>query len=110
MPLRAEIDTGMTRTNCEIGLSLTPFDFDRVGLASQPRLVERYGAEGGAVINVRVAIGRIGIDGLDGSDIETRIARLNSNLLGVCFFHRIPEFEMHWDFASRAMTIRRRIG
>jgi predicted aspartyl protease len=44
---------------------------------------------------------------LDGSEIETRIVRLESNLLGVCFFHRLPGFDVHWDLGARTMTIRR---
>jgi predicted aspartyl protease len=103
---RAQIDTGMTQPACEIGLGLAPADFDRVRPSlRQIELVEHdIGEESQTTV---AGIGRVRIDSLDGSEIETRIARLHSNLLGVCFFHRLPGFEVHWDLASRAMTIRR---
>jgi predicted aspartyl protease len=105
--LRAQIDTGMTQPTCEVGLGLAPADFDQlVSSLRQPGLVEQH--VGGPVpILAPTGLAYVSIDGLDNSEIETRIVRLPDNLLGVCYFHRLMGFELHWDFASRTMVIRR---
>jgi predicted aspartyl protease len=106
--LQAQIDTAMTQAECEIGLSLTAADFDRLApTLAQQWTVERYDVGSPTPVAIPTGIGRVSLYGLDGSEIETHIARLGTNLLGVCYFHRLVGFEMNWDFASRTMVIRR---
>ena len=107
VPLRAQIDTGMTQAACEVGLGLGPIAFDRLAPVLQlPESVEQD-VGGPSPLRIPTGVGRVSIEGLDGSEVQTRIARLRDNLLGVCFFHRLHDFELHWDLASRAMTLRR---
>jgi predicted aspartyl protease len=106
--LQAQIDTGMTEPNCAVGVALGPTDFDRLAASfTRQRLIGVEVATGPLADPVLTAMARVSIDSLDGSEIETHIARLGSNLLGVCFFHRLPGFEVHWNLASRTMTIQR---
>jgi hypothetical protein len=96
----------MTQATCDVGLGLAPEEFDQL-LPSLRNLslVEQY--IGATSVSTPIGIARVSIDGLDDSEIETRIARLSDNLLGVCYFHRLPGFELHWTFATRVMVIRR---
>ncbi|HLC29639.1 MAG TPA: hypothetical protein VJM51_02525 [Dehalococcoidia bacterium] len=49
----------------------------------------------------------VALVGLEGSEVETRIVNAGANLLGVCYFHRLPEFSILWDMANRTMSIGR---
>jgi predicted aspartyl protease len=103
-----QIDTGLTQASCEIGVALRSTDFDRLLSSFGQRSLSGLEIATGPVTEfIPTATARVSIDDLDDSEIETQIVRLESNLLGVCFFHRLPGFEVHWDLASRAMTIRR---
>ncbi len=54
---------------------------------------------------VESGIGRVALVGLDGSELETRIVNAGANLLGVCYFHRLPEFDVLWNLAGRTLRI-----
>jgi predicted aspartyl protease len=106
--LRVQVDTGMTQEACEVGLALTHEDFDRLSRSRESLHSVAYeGAGLSAPSTIPTMAARVSIEGLDDAAIETRIARIGSNIVGVCFFHRLPGFELVWDFASRTMIIRR---
>lgn len=100
----------MTQPAYEVGLGLAPLDFDRLAPSLRHRgLVEQYIGDP-SPIRTPMGVADVSIDGLDESEIETHVARLQANLLGVCYFHRLPDFELHWDFAARTMLIRHRVS
>ena len=105
--MRAQIDTGMTQPTCEVGLGLGPEEFDRLAQDLQPfGAVER---DIGEPIPVKIPLrkGSVSIEGLDNSEVQTGIARLSDNLLGVCFFHHLSDCELVWNLPNRTMTLRR---
>jgi len=106
--LKAQIDTGMTQPSCVVGLGLRADDFERLALMLPPAGSVQQLTGTPLPVSVPMLSGRVSIEGLDNTEIETNIARLSDNLLGVCYFHHLPEFELYWDFAARAMTIRRK--
>src|SRR5207253_1520421 len=65
--LRAQIDTGMTQSACEIGLGLTTSDFDRLAPSLQGQnLVQLHIANQPSSSAAPFGTGRVSIEGLDG--------------------------------------------
>jgi hypothetical protein len=105
--MKVQLDTGMTQEACEVGLGLTIEAYDRLAPQLESLRSVEYETVGRPMPDsIFTAVGRVSIDGLDNSEIQTRIARIDANILGVCFFHRLPGFELVWDLTSRTMTIR----
>gem|GEM_PF-3275393 len=99
------IDSGFTQAGCQTGVALDEATFLVVrsrlrnltkvevrSLQEEPQMVES-------------GIGRVALVGLDGSELETRIVNAGANLLGVCYFHRLPEFDVLWNLAGRTLRI-----
>ena len=102
----ALIDTGMTSPDCLIGVGLDSESFIAVAPSLRGfRRVEMDGVGYGATRLVVVGLGQVSIEGLEGSDVETYVAEVGDNLLGVCYFQRLAGFEVVWDPDAGLMTI-----
>ena len=105
--LTALIDTGMTSPDCLIGLGLDYDNFSAIvpNLDFLSRIeVEDVGDAGPRF--ARAGLATVSIDGLDNSDVETYVAEVGDNLLGVCYFHALQGYELVWDLSAGSMTIR----
>ena len=105
--LHAQIDTGMTQPTCEVGLGLGPEEFDRLAQDLQPLGTVEQDVGEPMPVKIPLLKGSVSIEGLDNSKIQTGIASLNDNLLGVCFFHHLSDCELVWNLPARTMTLRR---
>ena len=116
VPIRVEgrlvnalIDTGMTSPDCLIGVGLAIENFAAV--RSSLRGLRRIAMEGVGTSEPELVLGGLGtvaIEGIDGSELETYVAEIGDNLLGVCYFHGLRGFEVVWDLEGGEMTIARR--
>ncbi len=105
----ALIDTGMTSPDCLIGVGLDSERFLAVAPSLRGfRRAETDGVGHEATRLVVVALGRVSIEGLDGSDVESYVAEVGDNLLGVCYFQRLTGFEIVWEPGTGGMTIRKK--
>lgn len=103
----ALIDTGMTSPDCLIGVGLDSENYAAVlpTLTRFRRLeLEAIGSFGSNL--VRSGFGQVSIDGLDDSLVETYIAEIGENLLGVCYFQRLSQCELMWNPNVGTMDIR----
>ena len=102
-------DTGMSSPDCLIGVGL---DRERFAAArSGLRRLRRIGVEGVGSIRptlVFAGLGTVAINGLDGNEMETYVAEVGDNLLGVCYFHRLAGYEVIWVPDAAEMTIRKK--
>ena len=55
-------------------------------------------------------MGTARIEGLEDSEVETYIAEVGDNLLGVCYFQRLPGYEIIWDLEAGQMRIAKKSG
>ncbi len=105
----ALIDTGMTSPDCLIGVGLDSKRFMAVAPSLRGfRRTEMVGIGHEVTRLVIVGLGRVSIEGLDGSDVESYVAEVGDNLLGVCYFQRLVGFEVVWEPDSGGMTIRKK--
>ena len=113
IPVRVEgisvdalIDTGMTSPDCLIGVGLDSERFMAVAPSLRGfRRTEMVGVGHEATRLVIMGLGRISIEGLDGSEVESYVAEVGDNLLGVCYFQRLTGFEIVWEPDAGQMTI-----
>ena len=106
----ALIDTGMTSPDCLIGVGLDGENFNEAATSLRGfRRTEMYGVGYEATRLVVVGLGRVSIEGLGGSEIDTYVAEVGDNLLGVCYFQRLAGFEVVWDLNGGEMTIRKKL-
>ena len=105
----ALIDTGMTSPDCLIGVGLDRETFMAVAPSLRGfRRTEMVGVGQEATRLVIVGLGRVSIEGLAGSEVETYVAEVGDNLLGVCYFQRLAGFEIVWEPGTGGMTIRKK--
>lgn len=107
----AVIDTGMTSPDCLIGVGLSEENYRVV----RPHLrvmrrIEMQGVGNYSPIRVRGGVGTVRIEGLEDSEVETYIAEVGDNLLGVCYFQRLPGYEIIWDLEAGQMRIAKKSG
>ena len=108
--LNALIDTGTTNPDCTIGVGLDTVNYRAVSpylRDFQTIAMEGVGSHGSD--RVLGGMGRVSIEGLDDSEVETYVAEAGDNLLGVCYFHRLPGYELIWDLEAGEMTIRKKL-
>lgn len=103
------IDTGLTNPDCLVGVGLDNESYHAV----RPYLrylhdIAMEGVGGREPDWVLGGLGRVRIEGLDGSEVETYVAEAGDNLLGVCYFHRLPGYELIWDLEAGEITIRKK--
>ena len=102
----ALIDTGMTSPDCLIGVGLDSEEFEAAAPSLRGfRRTEMDGVGNEATRLVVVGLGRVSIEGLDGSEVDTYVAEVGDNLLGVCYFQRLVGFEVVWEPDAGQMTI-----
>lgn len=102
----ALIDTGMTSPDCMIGVGLDGDRFMAVAPSLRAfRRTEMVGVGHEATRLVVAGLGRVSIEGLDHSEVETYVAEVGDNLLGVCYFQRLAGFEIVWEPDTGGMTI-----
>ena len=101
------LDTGFTNDRCQIGVMLDEENYRvlRDHLRSlRDATVRTHDAE----LHFRESgLGTVGLVGLDGSEVGTRIVNAGANYLGVCYLHRLTEFSVFWDLAGQLMIISR---
>ena len=108
--LTAAIDTGMTSSDCLIGLGLDSQNYRAVAPSLDfPRRIEVEGLGAAGPYRARAGLTRVSIDGLDDSDVETYVAEVGDDLLGVCYFHSLAGYEVVWDLDAGEMTIRKKL-
>lgn len=106
----AVIDTGMTSPVCLIGLGLNSQNYRAVApYLDVPRRIEVEGAGAAGPRRTRAGLAIVSIDGLDNSDVETYVAEVGDNLLGVCYFHALAECEVVWGLEGGETTIRKKL-
>lgn len=105
----AIIDTGMTQPDCLVGIGLDSQSYrsTRAHLRQFQR-IEMRGIGSDTPDFIQVGLGRVAIEGLDDSEIETYIADVGENLVGVCYFQKLPGYEIVWDLEAGEMTIRKK--
>jgi hypothetical protein len=106
----ALIDTGMTSPDCLIGVGLDNERFNAVAPSLRRfRRIEMVGVGQEATRSVIAGLGKVSIERLDGSEVESYVAEVGDNLLGVCCFQRLAGFEVVWDLDAGEMTIRKKL-
>ncbi|MBM2826940.1 MAG: hypothetical protein HW403_1004 [Dehalococcoidia bacterium] len=84
------IDTGFIQVDCLVGVGLNNEDYAAVrSRLARERRVPNYSVGQEEPEMVRSGIARVSIVGLDNSEVETGVAEVGDNLLGVCYFHRL---------------------
>ncbi len=101
------VDSGFTQSQCLVGVELEAASYDVVRLRLRDRFDIQVQSGGGELRWTESGIGSVEVVGLDSSLTYTPVARGAANLLGVCYFHRLPAFHLSWDLAARTMTLRR---
>ena len=101
------VDTGFTHDGCLIGVALDEASYRGVRSRLRNFVDVSLRSLGPASRFAESGIGVVALVGLEGSEVETRIVNAGANLLGVCYFHRLPEFSILWDMANRTMSIGR---
>lgn len=102
------VDTGFTHASGEVSVSLDHGYFQTVrGRLSR---IQDYTIQsiGGRSEVVEGGVGVVSLPGLPASGIVTHIVDAGANLLGVSYFHRLPNHALEWDFERRTMTISER--
>src|SRR5688500_13880994 len=101
--VEAILDTGFTHPHCLIGLGLDEINFRAI----LPRLARRQPVSFHVptqveAIPVDSGVAEVSIVGLDNSQVTTRVVNtVNENLLAVCYFHRLVDFEVLWDIRGQ---------
>ncbi len=101
------VDTGFTHAQCRVrvGLDVNNFGAVRARLSDLGRSeIETFGISA----LVSSGTGDVQLEGLPASTVTTRILDAGDNVLGVCYFHRLPNHRLEWDFERRTMTISER--
>ncbi|MSQ14605.1 MAG: hypothetical protein EXR50_01900 [Dehalococcoidia bacterium] len=102
------IDTGFTNPLCQVGLALDNNSYQAVQTELHDLLeAELYPVGEPTPVRVDSGIGVVNIFGLDNSEVLTRVVNAGENILGVCYFHGLADFEVSWNLAEKAMTIGR---
>jgi len=102
------IDTGFTDPSSQVGLGLDNNSYQDISADLQDSLgVGIYPVGATTPVQVQSGITAVSIFGLDDSQVLTRVVNAGENVLGVCFFHQLTDFEVLWDLAQRTLTIRR---
>jgi hypothetical protein len=100
----------MTSPDCFIGVGL---DSEHYRVVSRNlHSFRRIGMEGvGQHVPERIlaGLGKVSIEGLEDSEVETYIAEVGDNLLGVCYVQRLPGFEVVWNPKLGEMIIRKKL-
>jgi predicted aspartyl protease len=105
-PVDVLVDTGMTSPDCLIGVGLDANNYSAVssGLRNFQRIeMEGIGTEGADM--VVGGVGRVSIEGLYDSEVETYVVDVGENLVGVCYFQCLTQYEIVWDMARGVMTV-----
>ena len=102
------IDTGLTSPDCLIGVGLDTDAY--LAVKSNLRRLRRIEMEGIGNRGPELVVGGLGtvsIERLDASHVETYVAEVEDNLLGVCYFHNLVGYEVVWELGAQEITVRK---
>lgn len=102
------VDTGFTDDRGAVSVSLDQSSFGTVRQHLTEMQEIRIQGIGIRADFVASGVGSVSLPGLPESEIDTQIVAAGANLLGVCYFHRLPNHRLEWDFERRTMTISER--
>ena len=103
------LDTGFTHPRCFVGLALDESNFRAIRPGLREIRHAGFHVPGSLdLIEGESGLASVSIVGLDGSQVLTRVVNAGENILGVCYFHQLVDFEVLWDLGRREMSIRRR--
>jgi len=99
----------MTSPVCFIGVGLDGENYQAVSRHLRSfRRIEMEGVGQHVPEWILAGLGKVSIEGLEDSEVETYVAEVGDNLLGVCYFQRLPGYEVVWDPQAGEMIIRKK--
>lgn len=99
------IDTGFTSPQCRTGVGLDAVTFQRLRQQLGPMRPSLVSGMAASPSTMPTGSGVVSLLGLDDSSVETRVVDVGVNVLGVCYFHRLPGYRLTWDLRARTITI-----
>lgn len=108
-PTSLLIDTGFTDPDDDaVGVALDAPTYESIVSRLRDQKLIAIDVVGGEVRMAPSGIGRVSLEGLDGTASEVRMVLAGENLLGVPYLHGLRDFNITWELAARTMTIARR--